>query len=666
MGAASELTAPAPPAGPQREAGPFVVLASELGGAGGGLAATAAVAVASALGHGRERVLLAEVSDRERRAPTLLASAGARELEATLRERGLAGAAARGRVCWLPLPQADGLDPLAGALAAEARAELAFAFVPPALWTAALDRPDIAARAGLLRAVLPAQRSLAALAVGELRERGMRARVASRPLGRVGTRRSLAGIDPGGDASRRARRLARGLIGSLAGERGQALPLTLGGAFLVIFAALLFALLAGAVTGAAATQRAADLAALSGARSMRDDLPRLLAPATLPNGAPNPAHMRRAEYFARAEAAARDAADRNGAAARRVAVEFPDRSATPPVRIGVAVRAELDRDLEVQRARGRPAGGRALGYEARAEAEASPPASFTGMPETASGGGYSGPLAYRQGEPMRPDVAAAFDRMAAAARRAGHSLAINSAFRSDAEQARLFAANPDPRMVAPPGRSLHRCATELDLGPASAYGWLAAHAGRFGFVKRYSWEPWHFGYAAGPAPCSAAGDSVGSRGSADGEGASGGLPSFVPSRYRPMIERSAARWKVSGALLAAQIEAESGFNPNAVSPAGARGIAQFMPATAASYGLRNPMDPRAAIDAQAHMMSDLLRQFRSVPLALAAYNAGPGAVAACHCVPPYPETRAYVARILALLDGAGAMLVPELEVRLVA
>jgi soluble lytic murein transglycosylase-like protein len=78
-----------------------------------------------------------------------------------------------------------------------------------------------------------------------------------------------------------------------------------------------------------------------------------------------------------------------------------------------------------------------------------------------------------------------------------------------------------------------------------------------------------------------------------------------------------------------------------------------MPGTAAQYGLRNPFDAGAAIDAQAHLMHDLLRRFGSVPLALAAYNAGEGAVASCGCVPPYPETRGYVARILALLRGAG-------------
>ncbi len=252
--------------------------------------------------------------------------------------------------------------------------------------------------------------------------------------------------------------------------------------------------------------------------------------------------------------------------------------------------------------------------------------------------------------------------MALAARGAGHLLVVNSGFRSDAEQARLFAQNPDPTWVAPPGQSLHRCATELDLGPSSAYGWLAAKARRFGFLQRYSWEPWHFGFTSGPAPCSIGGNSIGGGG---GDGAGEGLPSFVPARYREPILRSASRWNVSGALLAAQLMAESGFDPNAVSPAGAQGIAQFIPSTAAAYGLRDPFDPVAAIDAQAHLMSRLLRQFRSIPLALAAYNAGPGAVAACGCASPYSETAAYVARILGLLNGVGALLAPPLEVRLV-
>lgn len=94
---------------------------------------------------------------------------------------------------------------------------------------------------------------------------------------------------------------------------------------------------------------------------------------------------------------------------------------------------------------------------------------------------------------MRPDVAMAFDRLAAAARRDGLSLVVVSAFRTNAEQAVLFDHHPDPRWVAQPGHSLHRLGTELDLGPPAAYRWLAANAQRFHFVQRYSWEPWHYG-----------------------------------------------------------------------------------------------------------------------------------------------------------------------------
>jgi hypothetical protein len=447
-------------------------------------------------------------------------------------------------------------------------------------------------------------------------------------------------------------------------EHGQSLPLVLGASLVVLLATMILVAFGGAVSGAETAQRGADLAALSAVRSMRDDLPRLVAPARLADGRPNPRHLDRAAYLADAVAAAREAAARNGLDAARLRVSFPDAGTIAPLRARVTVRAAFDAGRALPA--GRTAGGR-IDVEARAEAEASVPVSYDGAPTMATGGGYSGPLVYRQGKGMRPDVAAAFDRMAAAASQAGLYLTINSAFRSDAEQARLFAEHPDPRWVAPPGTSLHRCATELDLGPATAYGWLAANAGRFGFVKRYSWEPWHFGYSAGPPPCSSAGDAVGApSGTGDGEAGSAGLPDFVPVAYRGMIERSAARWDVSGGLLAAQIEAESGFNPNAVSPAGAEGIAQFMPSTAASYGLRDPFDPAAAIDAEAHLMSDLIRQFGSVGLALAAYNAGPGPVSACRCVPPIPETQAYVARILGLMGASGAIAPPTLEVRLVA
>ncbi|HKI65709.1 MAG TPA: transglycosylase SLT domain-containing protein [Solirubrobacterales bacterium] len=438
-------------------------------------------------------------------------------------------------------------------------------------------------------------------------------------------------------------------------EDGQALLLALGGAFALIVAALVLVAVAGAITGKGRAQRAADLAAISAARSMRDDLPRLLAPPTLPNGLPNPAHMEKVVYLARARTAAIDVARGNGVAPRRLEVGFPDLDSFAPVRARAAVSGDVD--------------GHRL--EASAVAEAAADAGSAGtMPTTASGGGYGGPLVYRNGEGMRPDVAAAFDRMSAAASQAGLALVVNSGFRSDAEQAALFAAHPDPRWVAPPGHSLHRCATELDLGPESAYGWLAANASRFGFVQRYSWESWHFGFDRPPAPCSAAGNSVGAdgaRGGGDGSLSAGaGLPAFVPSRFRAPLLRAAARWNVSAALLAAQLMAESNFNPFAVSSAGAQGIAQFIPGTAASYGLRNPFDPVEAMDAQAHLMSDLIGELGSPQLALAAYNAGPAPVEACHCVPSIPETTAYVSRILALLGGAGALALPGFEVRLVS
>jgi hypothetical protein len=260
---------------------------------------------------------------------------------------------------------------------------------------------------------------------------------------------------------------------------------------------------------------------------------------------------------------------------------------------------------------------------------------------------------------MRPDTAQAFDRMAKAAAADGVSLIVVSAFRSDAEQARLFAAHPDPKWVAPPGKSLHRLGTEIDFGPSSAWPWLVAHGPQFHFVKRYSWEPWHFGLSlnAGSA-------SLGY----GGEARSVGVPDFVPAQFAPAFARAAQRWNVSAALLAAQAFKESGFNPFAHSAAGAEGIAQFMPDTAASYGLANPYDPSTAIDAQAHMMRDLLRMFASVPLALAAYNAGSARVLACGCIPPIPETQAYVAAILGMLNGTGdsaGLLSGGLQIRLV-
>jgi Transglycosylase SLT domain/D-alanyl-D-alanine carboxypeptidase len=413
-------------------------------------------------------------------------------------------------------------------------------------------------------------------------------------------------------------------------EHGQAALLLVGLLLAVCIGAVVLGGIARGVGARGDLQQAADLAALAAARAMHDAYPRVFEPAVR-DGVRNPRHLERAEYLALAKRAATDTAARNGA--RRTTVAFPG-GGLAPVRVRVIVRDAITVGDDAQ-----------VRNTAVAEAELAPPGTLPGG-GPANAGEYRGPFAYRQGRPMRPDVALAFDRMAAAAHADGVELIIASAFRSDAEQARLFAQHPDPKWVAPPGRSLHRLGTELDLGPPSAYSWLARNAERFRFKQRYAWEPWHFGFTlnAGSA-------SVG-YGAADGERLRT-LPQFVPARFAPAISRAAQRWSVSGALLAAQLYAESHFNPFARSSAGAQGIAQFMPGTAAAYGLDDPFDAERAIDAQAHLMRDLLRSFGSVPLALAAYNAGSARVQACGCIPAIPETQAYVANILGLLNGAG-------------
>ncbi|MCO5326467.1 MAG: transglycosylase SLT domain-containing protein [Solirubrobacterales bacterium] len=663
--------------------GSRLIACTTAGDAAGADTVAAAVAVAATTTDpGAEGALILDLR-RSPRPPrgTLLASTAARRLEgaaATLDLR----AAARGRVCFAVPGDAgsDAASVVARLGEPEIPAPLVMCVCDPVHFRAVLAAAPGGGRAALVRAAPGSERSLLALLVGELLDERIPVKAWTCPIGAIPGRRALAGLEPGGETGRRAARFAAALApgrersgrrptGRLLGaEGGQALPAVLGVAALVVSLALILVAIGGAATAKGRLQRAADLAALSAARSMRDDFPRLFVPSRLPDGRVNPEHLERSQYMMRAEAAAQDGAEENGVDPDLASVRFPDGRSMGPLQVRVKIAAAVETD-----ARG-DADENAT-TEVSAEAEVTPPATpggTTSQPAMASGGGYSGPLAYRQGKPMRPDVAAAFDRMAAAAAADGVSLIINSAFRSDAEQQALWNQHPDPRWVAPPGTSLHRCGTELDLGSPAAYGWLAANASRFGFTQRYSWEAWHYGFTAGPAPCSAAGERVGEDGAlakADGKGGSDqGLPAFVPGAYREPLLSSAARWNVSAALLAAQLFAESNFNPNAGSSAGAQGIAQFMPSTAAAYGLDDPYDPVASIDAQAHLMTDLLRQFGSPELALAAYNAGPGAVGSCNCIPPYPETQAYVAKIMAMLDGAGALAAPPpaLEVRLVA
>jgi hypothetical protein len=260
-------------------------------------------------------------------------------------------------------------------------------------------------------------------------------------------------------------------------EQGQALPLVAGALCAVLLGAVVLGGVAHVIGVRGERQRAADLAALAGARAMRDAYARVFAPAEI-GGRPNPAHLERAEYIALGRRIALTTAARNGAA--DVDVTFPG-DAFAPLRIRIAVRDDVTLGP-----------GATVGSDATAEAEVVPPSAL-GALGAPGAGEYTGPLEYRQGKPMRPDVALAFDRMAAAAAADGVNLIVNSGFRPNAEQAALFAAHPDPKWVAPPGQSLHRLGTELDLGPATAYRWLSGNAGRFHFVQRYSWEPWHYG-----------------------------------------------------------------------------------------------------------------------------------------------------------------------------
>jgi len=117
--------------------------------------------------------------------------------------------------------------------------------------------------------------------------------------------------------------------------------------------------------------------------------------------------------------------------------------------------------------------------------------------------------------------------------------------------------------------------------------------------------------------------------------------------YESMIEQAAARNGVDPAVLHGLIEQESGFDPNATSSAGASGLTQLMPGTASSLGVANPLNPAESIEGGARYLGQLMTQFGgNTEDALAAYNAGPGAVQQYGGIPPYAETQSYVSKVL--------------------
>ena len=132
-------------------------------------------------------------------------------------------------------------------------------------------------------------------------------------------------------------------------------------------------------------------------------------------------------------------------------------------------------------------------------------------------------------------------------------------------------------------------------------------------------------------------------------GATGGGP--VDGQFSELINAAAQKHGLDPALLKALIRQESNFNPSARSPAGAAGLTQLMPGTAASLGVTNPLDPAQAIEGGAKYLAQQLETFDGdVRKALAAYNAGPGAVQRYGGIPPYAETQNYVRAVMGFAD----------------
>ena len=178
---------------------------------------------------------------------------------------------------------------------------------------------------------------------------------------------------------------------------------------------------------------------------------------------------------------------------------------------------------------------------------------------------------------------------------------------------------------------------------------VAPHTGDVVKVQRITREPVairRIVAADAPTPTPSTSAALGTLAEPPAAVADGGETSDPASKFRPLFKDAAGKYGVPASLLEAVAKQESRFDPTAVSPAGAQGLMQLMPATARALGV-DAFDPAAAIDGAARLLSQHLRKFDSVPLALAAYNAGAGAVQRFNGIPPYRETQSYVAKIVA-------------------
>jgi hypothetical protein len=189
-------------------------------------------------------------------------------------------------------------------------------------------------------------------------------------------------------------------------------------------------------------------------------------------------------------------------------------------------------------------------------------------------------------------------------------------------------------------------------GTASSPGHVGIYAGNGEMI-----DAPHTGSSVEVQPVSSAGPVVAIRrvlpSTASGTGTVMGNVT-VPAQYVSTIEQAASTNGIPSSLLAALLYHESRFEPTVVSSAGAEGIAQFMPATAAAMGI-NPDDPTEAINAAAKLLGSYTAQFGSYSDALAAYDAGASAVERYGGIPPYAETQAYVPAVLSMAGLTGVV-----------
>jgi len=249
-------------------------------------------------------------------------------------------------------------------------------------------------------------------------------------------------------------------------------------------------------------------------------------------------------------------------------------------------------------------------------------------------------LARIQSISARFDVAAPRPAVTAAPAGAEFSTLLSDTIGSDASSSIDGTAQPESPGVAPLSTEAQMALHRAGLCTCDRNAALEAAAGAGGGVGDPAVNLGTVAASAGVNSVSVNSTSV--MGLSTRPGWSGAAP------YEAAFTAAGAKHGVDPRLLASVARAESNFRPTAKSPAGATGLMQFMPATARSMGI-DPLDPNQAIDGAARYLRQQMDKFGSVDLALAAYNAGPGAVSRFGGIPPYSETRNYVTKVLGSL-----------------